>query len=107
MQDDLPLKPERTIDRTQRNLALLVAACIFMELLDGTIVTTSAPRIAYALHVPAGSVSVIITAYLVTLAALIPLGGWLSSRFGARRIFLCAIVLFTLSSLGCALSENL
>jgi MFS family permease len=107
MQDDLPAIPERTIERTQRNLALLVAACFFMEMLDGTIVTTSAPRIADALRVPAGSVSVVITAYLVTLAALIPLGGWLSSRFGARHIFLFAIALFTLSSLGCALSQNL
>jgi EmrB/QacA subfamily drug resistance transporter len=107
MQDDLPVKPERTIDRAQRNLALLVAACFFMEMLDGTIVTTSAPRIAAALHVPAGSISVVITAYLVTLAALIPLGGWLSSRFGARHIFLFAIAVFTLASLGCALSQNL
>jgi EmrB/QacA subfamily drug resistance transporter len=98
---------ERTIDRAQRNLALLVAACFFMEMLDGTIVTTSAPKIAEALHIPAGSISVVITAYLVTLAALIPLGGWLSSRFGARHIFLFAIALFTLSSLGCALSQSL
>jgi EmrB/QacA subfamily drug resistance transporter len=105
MQDDPPVQP--TIDRAQRNLALLVAACFFMEMLDGTIVTTSAPKIAQALHVPAGSISVVITAYLVTLAALIPLGGWLASRFGARHIFLCAIALFTLSSLGCALSQNL
>jgi len=101
------MNSQRAVDPVQRNLALLVAACFFMEMLDGTIVTTSAPRIAHALHVPAGSVSVVITAYLVTLAALIPFGGWLSSRFGARRIFLCAIGLFTLSSLGCALSQSL
>jgi EmrB/QacA subfamily drug resistance transporter len=108
-QDDLRV-PEVTdsgIHRAQRNLALLVAACFFMEMLDGTIVTTSAPKIAAALHVPAGSISVVITAYLVTLAALIPLGGWLASRFGARHIFLSAIALFTLSSLGCALSQHL
>jgi len=102
-----PAMSEPTLDRAQRNLALLVAACFFMEMLDGTIVTTSAPKIAEALHVPAGSISVVITAYLVTLAALIPLGGWLSSRFGARRVFLSAITLFTLASLGCALSQHL
>jgi EmrB/QacA subfamily drug resistance transporter len=98
---------ERTIDRAQRNLALLVAACFFMEMLDGTIVTTSAPKIAHALHVQAGSIGIVITAYLVTLAALIPLGSWLASRFGARHIFLFAIGMFTLSSLGCALSQTL
>jgi EmrB/QacA subfamily drug resistance transporter len=105
--DDLSTTTEQTTARTQRNLALLVAACFFMEMLDGTIVTTSAPKIAEALHVPAASISVVITAYLVTLAALIPLGGWLSSRFGARHVFLFAIALFTLSSLGCALSPRL
>jgi MFS family permease len=107
MQDTPPAMPERAIDREQRNLALLVAACFFMQMLDGTIVTTSAPKIAEALRVPAGSISVVITAYLVTLTALIPLGGWLSSRFGARHIFLFAIALFTLSSLGCELCQNL
>jgi len=94
-------------DRSHRRLALLVASCFFMEMLDGTIVTTSAPRIGHSLHVSAGSISVVITAYLVTLAALIPLGGWLSARFGARRIFLTAITVFTLASLGCALSQTL
>jgi len=95
------------IDPRQRRVALLVAACFFMEMLDGTIVTTSAPRIARALAVPASSISLVITAYLVTLAALIPLSGWMSARFGARRILLSAIAIFTLASLGCALSETL
>jgi len=75
-----------------------------MENLDGTIVTTAAPRIGRALAVPATSVSLVIAAYLVTLAVLIPLSGWLAARWGARRVFLAAIVVFTVASLGCALS---
>ncbi len=78
-----------------------------MENLDGTIVTTSLPRIGQSLHVPAASTGLVITAYLVTLGVLIPLGGWMSSRFGARRVFLSAIVVFTLASIGCALSTTL
>ena len=78
-----------------------------MELLDGTIVTTSAPRIAHSLGVPTSSVSLIITAYLVTVATLIPVGGWMSARFGARRILLVAITAFASASLGCALSGSL
>jgi len=96
-----------TIDPRQRRVALLVAACMFMEMLDGTIVTTSAPRIAHSLNLTTGGISLIITAYLVTLAALIPASGWLSARFGARRVVLTAIAVFTLASLGCALSQNL
>ncbi len=84
------------------DVALLVAGCFFMENLDGTIVTTSAPKIAHALHVSVGSIALVITAYLVTLAVLIPLSGWLAARFGGRATFLVAIAIFTLASAGCA-----
>lgn len=91
----------------QRNVALLVASCFFMQNLDGTIVTTAAPHIATSLHVSALQVSLVITAYLITFAVLIPPGGWLVSRIGARRVFLASIVIFTGASLLCALSVDL
>jgi EmrB/QacA subfamily drug resistance transporter len=91
----------------RRQVALLVAACFFMEILDGTIVTTAAPRLAASLDVPVTSTALVMTAYLVTLAVLIPASGWLAARFGARRVFLSAIAIFTLSSLGCGLSASL
>jgi len=80
---------------------------MFMEILDGTIVSTSAPRIGAALHVPAAAIGLVITAYLVTLAVLIPLSGWLVSRFGTRKVFLTAIVIFTVASLLCSTSGSL
>ncbi|AMM20480.1 hypothetical protein AX769_10380 [Frondihabitans sp. PAMC 28766] len=88
-------------------LALLVAGCFFMENLDSTIVTTAVPSIARDLGVDAASVGVAITAYVMTVAILIPVSGWLADRFGSRRILLVAIALFTLSSLACALSPSL
>jgi EmrB/QacA subfamily drug resistance transporter len=94
------------IDRSQRQLALLVAGCFFMENLDGTMVTTSAPKIAADLHAPISSIGLVVTAYLVTLAVLIPLSGWLVERFGVRVIFLTAITVFTLASLLCATSVD-
>lgn len=80
---------------------------MFMEILDGTIVSTAAPRIGAALHVPATAIELVITAYLTTLAVLIPLSGWAVSRFGTRRVFLSAIVIFTAASLLCATSRSL
>jgi MFS family permease len=80
---------------------------MFMEMLDGTIVSTAAPRIGAALHVPAAAIGLVITAYLVTLAVLIPLSGWMVSRFGTRKVFLTAIVIFTVASLLCATSSSL
>jgi MFS family permease len=53
-----------------------------------SIVSTAAPRIGAALRVPATAIGLVITAYLTTLAVLIPLSGWSVSRFGTRRVFL-------------------
>jgi EmrB/QacA subfamily drug resistance transporter len=77
-----------------------------MEMLDGTIVTTSAPKIAHVLSVSVGSIALVITAYLVTLAVLIPLSGWMAARFGGRVTFLAAIALFTFASVGCAAATS-
>ena len=95
------------IDRRLRNTALLVAGCFFMEILDGTIVVTAIPQMSHSLHVAPSSTALVITAYLLTLAVLIPLSGWMTARYGARPVFLSAIALFTLASLGCALSTSL
>lgn len=90
-----------------RPLALLVAGAFFMEILDGTVIAPAAPHIAADLGVAAVDVNVAITGYLLTLAVLIPISGWLSDRFGARRIFAAALVVFTLASAGCALAPSL
>ncbi|MHA7268865.1 MFS transporter [Arthrobacter sp. HLT1-20] len=90
-----------------RALALLVAGTYFMEILDGTIISTAAPAIAADLRVRAVDINVAMTAYLITLAVGIPIRGWLTERFGARRVFTAAIPVFTIASLLCALSPNL
>jgi EmrB/QacA subfamily drug resistance transporter len=95
------------IDARQRRVGFLVAGCMFMEILDGTIVSTSAPRIGAALQVPGSEIGLVITAYLITLAVLIPLSGWMVARFGTRKVFLTAIVIFTVASLLCSTSVNL
>lgn len=94
------------MDRRQRSIALLVAGTYFMENLDGTIVATAAPSMARSLHVTSGDIGITITAYLLTLAVLIPLSGWVTQRWGVRRIFLSAIVVFTSASVLCAISTN-
>jgi EmrB/QacA subfamily drug resistance transporter len=96
-----------TPERRQLALTLLVAGTFFMENLDGTILSTAAPRMASSFGVNSAAISVTITAYLLTLAVLIPLSGWLTERFGARLVFPAAIAIFTISSILCALSTSL
>ena len=88
-------------------MALLVAATLFMEILDATIIAPAIPLIAASFGVEAVDVNVAMSAYLVTVAVLIPATGWLADRFGVRRVFLAAIVVFTVASAGCALSTSL
>jgi MFS family permease len=95
------------IDPRHRNTALLVSGCFFMEMLDGTIVITASPQIGRSLHAAATEIGLVVTAYLLTLAVLIPLSGWLTRRFGNRAIFLTAIAVFTFASVGCASSVSL
>ena len=78
-----------------------------MENLDGTIVTTAAPKLRTALGVSSTAIGLLIATYLITFAVFIPVGNWLMSRMGERRLFLSAIALFTVASLLCASSHNL
>ena len=90
-----------------RRLALLVAGAFFMEILDGTVIAPAAPHIAADFGVAAVSINVAITAYVLTLGVLIPISGWLADRYGARRVFVTAIAVFTVASAGCALAQDL
>jgi MFS family permease len=90
-----------------RPTALLVAGATFMELLDGTALTTAAPRVAASFGQSSAAMAVPISAYLVTVAAFIPLGGWIVDRFGGRRTFAAAVVVFTLASALCAAAPSL
>jgi len=78
-----------------------------MENFDGTVLATAAPSMATEFGVDSAEVSVTITSYLLTVAVLIPLSGWLTDRLGARVVFPSAIALFTLASVLCAVSPSL
>ena len=90
-----------------RAMALLVAGAFFMEILDATIITPAIPLMATSFGIEPVDVNVAISAYLVTVAVLIPASGWMADRFGARPVFAAAIAIFTLASVGCAASVSL
>jgi EmrB/QacA subfamily drug resistance transporter len=88
-------------------LALLVAGVFFMENLDATVIGTSLPAMARDFGTAPAHLSVGVSAYLVALTVFIPISGWAADRFGARRVFALAIVIFTLASILCAVSQGL
>jgi EmrB/QacA subfamily drug resistance transporter len=85
----------------------LVAAALFIQTLDSTIVNTALPAMAQAMGESALAVHGIVVAYTLTMALLIPASGWLADRFGTRRVFSCSLLLFAIGSLLCALSSQL
>jgi EmrB/QacA subfamily drug resistance transporter len=88
-------------------IALLVAVTFFMENLDATVIATALPDMARTFGVAAVDLNIGMSAYMLAVAVSIPISGWLADRFGSRLVFSSAIVLFTLSSLMCGLSDSL
>ncbi|PYY72490.1 MFS transporter [Pseudomonas jessenii] len=88
-------------------IALLVAVTFFMENLDATVIATALPDLARTFGVAAVDVNIGMSAYMLAVAVFIPISGWMTDRFGSRLVFSSAIVLFSLSSLMCGLSDSL
>lgn len=91
-----------------RTLVLLVVACaLFMENLDATVLSTALPAIAADFNEDPIQLKLALTSYLISLAVFIPASGWLADRFGARIVFRLAILVFTLGSIACGLSQSI
>src|SRR5579872_7098404 len=91
----------------QRIIPLIVAAALFMENMDSTVIATSLPAIAVDIGTSPLTLKLAITSYLLSLAVFIPASGWFADRFGARKVFTSAIGLFILGSIGCAASSSI
>jgi EmrB/QacA subfamily drug resistance transporter len=87
-------------------LPYVVAATFFMEYLDTTVIATALPQMAHAFGISPNGLSLGMSAYMIALAIFIPASGWIADRFGSRKVFFSAIVVFTLASVLCGASQN-
>lgn len=93
--------------KQQKYLPWIMAAAVFMQMLDATILNTALPAMAQDLGVSPLNMQMAIIAYALTLALLMPLGGSLADRFGTKRIFMPAVALFGIGSILCASATSL
>jgi EmrB/QacA subfamily drug resistance transporter len=100
------VRPVRSVNQKVAVSAVFVAA-MFMNIMDGTVTNVALPTLSRYFAVPAGSVSGVVTAYLVTLAVAMPASGWIGDRFGGRNVLLAAITVFTAASALCGLAGSL
>ena len=89
-----------------RVIMALVTGAMFMEILDGTIITTALPAMAESFGTSAIALNLGISAYLLSLGVFIPASGWVADRFGARTVFAAAIGIFTLASVLCGMTSD-
>ncbi|MBW7454154.1 MDR family MFS transporter [Paenibacillus sepulcri] len=79
---------------------------MFMVLLNMTALNVAVPNLVETFNSSLPVVQWSITGYILAEAAIIPLAGWLSDRFGAKRMFLIAIVMFSITSILCVFAVN-
>ena len=97
-----------TLGTRPRQRLTLAVACLAqgMMVLDVLIVSVALPAMQHELHLSPAGLEWIVSGYALALAALIPTGGALGDHFGRKRIFVSGVTLFTLASVGCALSVS-
>src|SRR5262249_59107934 len=84
--------------------AVVVGA--LMSILNQTVVNVALPTLEVDFGVSLNEIQWVVTACALGLAAVIPVGGWLSDRYGTKRVFLASQVLFTLASMLSGLAWN-
>jgi EmrB/QacA subfamily drug resistance transporter len=77
-----------------------------MSILDTTIVNVALRTLSHDLHSPLSQIQWVITGYLLSLAAVIPITGWAARRFGAKQVYMTSLVLFTAGSALCGLANS-
>jgi EmrB/QacA subfamily drug resistance transporter len=88
-------------------IPLIVGGAQFMHQFDGAVIATALPSMAASLHEDPIRLNLAITTYLLALAVFVPVSGWMADRFGAKRVFISAIVVFTVSSVLCGIAHSL
>src|SRR5215213_7233094 len=90
-----------------KRIAIAVVLGAIMSVLSTTIVNVALETLAVELHAPLDSVQWVATGYMLALAAVIPVSGWAAARFGARRLYIISLALFTAGSALCGFAWNL
>ncbi len=85
----------------------IIGGALVMQTLNATVINNALPTMATALHENPVNLNTAITVYLLASAVFLPISGWAADKFGAKRMFLLAIVAYALSCAGCGLAQNL
>jgi EmrB/QacA subfamily drug resistance transporter len=102
--------PGAVEELTRRRRTLVLCICslsLFMNYIDGTIVTVALPAMQRSLRASVSGLQWTVDGYFVALTALLILAGSLADRFGRRRVFLVGLATFSLGSLLCSVAPSI
>ncbi|GGA36214.1 DHA2 family efflux MFS transporter permease subunit [Paenibacillus physcomitrellae] len=85
---------------------IAIIAGVFMVVLDGTAMNVALSTLVKDFDATLPTLQWVVTGYMLAQASVIPLSGWLSDRFGAKTVFMTAVILFTVGSILCATPQN-
>ena len=87
-------------------ISAVVIVGSIMSILDTTIVNVALATLGRELHSSVAEIQWVVTGYMLSLAAVIPVTGWAARRFGAKNVYLVSLVLFTAGSALCGLANS-
>ena len=99
--------PPRTLDAAVLKIAGVVVLGAIMSILDITVVSVALPTFQTEFDATYAEVAWTMTGYTLALATVIPLSGWAADRFGTKRLYMLALLLFTLGSVLCATAGSI
>src|SRR5689334_4348818 len=94
------------VDARVGRISMVVILGSIMSILDTTIVNVALETLGRELHSTVSEIQWVVTGYMLSLAAVIPVTGWAARRFGAKRVYVLSLILFTAGSALCGLATS-
>jgi hypothetical protein len=102
----IPVADERPVAAHKWLIALAVMLGTVLEVLDTSIVNVSLPHMQGSFSASVDEIAWVVTSYLVANGIMIPMTGWISSRFGRKRYFLTSVATFVAASAACGAAQS-
>jgi DHA2 family multidrug resistance protein len=105
LEQAIDLPEQRRVNRSLITASIVLAS--IMPAVDSTIANVALPSMGGSMSASADQITWVLTSYIVSMAVMTPVSGWLANRFGRKPVFLISVVGFTITSGLCGAAQNL
>jgi DHA2 family multidrug resistance protein len=101
------MEPSHRVSKAEMMIVITAGLASLLQMVDTSIVNVAIPSMMGNLGATLDDIGWVVTGYIISNAIILPISGWISTRYGRRRYFITSVALFTASSVACGLSPNL